>query len=167
MDAVASRLETELPGSAQVVAVCGKNVATRVRLQAQKAAGRWPGVGVEVRGFTSDMSSYMEAADCLITKAGPGTLSEATLRAMPTLISSFLPGQEYGNVRFCIERGFGEFASSPKAIAERVSAWLQNEQTLKNMSTAARAASTPHATRQIADDLLSLLDGRGIDGHAS
>ena len=73
------------------------------------------------------------------------------------MISSFLPGQEWGNVDFVLASGFGEFEPRPKAIARTVSGWLQQDSTrLEEMATAARAAATPHATEQIAAGLLSL-----------
>lgn len=39
----------------------------------------------------------MGAVDCIVTKAGPGTIAEATTRGLPVMLSAFLPGQE---VRF-------------------------------------------------------------------
>ena len=47
----------------------------------------------------------MQVADCLITKAGPGTIAEAAVRGLPTMLSSFLPGQEAGNVPFVVNHG--------------------------------------------------------------
>ena len=94
VEATATRLAQEYPGAAQVVALCGKNHKARARLETKAEARHWGAdVGVEVRGFATEMSEYMEAADSLITKAGPGTIAEAAIRGLPTLISSFLPGQ--------------------------------------------------------------------------
>jgi 1,2-diacylglycerol 3-beta-galactosyltransferase len=162
VDATASQLSSSLPaGQAQVVAICGKNQRLAATLDAKSAtsnAGAWEGVHVAVRGFTSQISQYMEVADCLVTKAGPGTIAEATTRGLPTMLSSFLPGQEAGNVPFVLQHGFGEFARRPKRIAERVTAWLQDEPKLQQMSDAAYAAAAPEATRRIAADLLRMLD---------
>ena len=110
------------------------------------------------------MSDYMEVADVLITKAGPGTIAEATTRGLPTMLSSFLPGQEAGNVPYVLEHGFGEFARRPQRIAERVAAWLQDERKLQQMSEAAYAAASPEATRHIAVDLLRMLDEKPTAG---
>ena len=158
VDATAAELAGLAP-SAQLVALCGRNAAARRRLEERQCAGRWPEVTVHVRGFTSEMSSYMEAADCLVTKAGPGTIAEAALRGLPTILSSFLPGQEFGNVAFVVERGFGQFARQPKAIGRTVSAWLRDDAKREELGNAARAAATPLATRQIATDLLCMMDG--------
>ena len=158
VDATAARLAAECPGEAQVVALCGRNGKVREQLEARAASGAWDGVDVAVRGFTSEISAYMECADALITKAGPGTIAEAATRALPTMLSSFLPGQEAGNVPYVLEKGFGEFAKRPKRIAERVSAWLNDDAKISEMRTNARAAATPQATRLIAMDLLRILD---------
>jgi len=154
VEATASRLAKECPDGAQVVAVCGKNAALQQKLEAKS----WGRVDVQVRGFVNKMSDYMEVADCLVTKAGPGTIAEAAIRGLPTMLSSFLPGQEAGNVPFVTQSGFGEFSSDPKVIARRVSSWVQDQEKLDTMSAAARAAATPQATQTIAEELCALLD---------
>ncbi len=138
----------------QVVAICGKNAAVKRQLEAKS----WRGVHVEVRGFCSGISDYMEAADCLVTKAGPGTIAEAAIRGLPTMLSSHLPGQEAGNVPFVVGKGFGRFSTKPKVIAQTVSEWLQDDDELAQLSAAALAAGQPEATNLIARDLVELLD---------
>jgi len=155
VEETAKTLSADCPGEGQVVAICGKNRVVRQRLEDAKA--HWEGVHVEVRGFTSQISEYMEMADCLVTKAGPGTIAEAAIRGLPTMLSSFLPGQEAGNVPFVVRSGFGEFSRQPKVIAERVSTWLQDDEQLARMSASARAVATPKATRQIAEDLVQMM----------
>jgi len=155
VEETAKTLSVDCPGEGQVVAICGKNRAVRQRLE--NAKKQWDDVHVEVRGFTSQISEYMEVADCVVTKAGPGTIAEAAIRGLPTMLSSFLPGQEAGNVPFVIRSGFGEFSKSPKVIAERVSTWLQDDELREAMSTSARAAATPEATRLIAADLCTMI----------
>ena len=51
-------------------------------------------VKVSVQGFVSNMEDFMAASDCIVTKAGPGTIAEAMCRGLPTMLSCFLPGQE-------------------------------------------------------------------------
>lgn len=156
----AERLAADCPDQTQVVALCGKNAQVRERLEARK--GDWSGVNVEVRGFTPAMSAYMEAADCIVTKAGPGTIAEAAIRGLPTMLSSFLPGQEFGNVAFVESHGFGAFSKQPTKIAQTVSSWLQDDRQLSRMQAAARSAATPEATKLIATDLLKLLDDQSV-----
>jgi hypothetical protein len=107
--------ETEREG-VSVIVVCGHNEKMKKELERELQAidlshkqrgketerGRETGRGREterekvkvyVKGFVSNMNDYMEASDCLITKAGPGTIAEAMVCGLPLVISSFLPGQ--------------------------------------------------------------------------
>jgi len=159
VEATADQLGKDQPGKAQVVALCGKNAKARQRLEAKRAAGSWPQVDVQVRGFTNQMSSYMDAADCLVTKAGPGTIAEAAIKGLPTMLSSFLPGQEFGNVGYVRDHGFGTFAKRPREIARMVSNWMLDDAKLAGMSSSARQSATPQATEFVTRDLLELMDG--------
>lgn len=47
-----------------------------------------------MQGFVSNMDEWMGAVDCIVTKAGPGTIAEAMIRGLPIMLSAFLPGQE-------------------------------------------------------------------------
>ena len=49
------------------------------------------------------MPEYMVAADVLVSKAGPGTIAEAASVGLPVMMTSFLPGQEAGNVDVVLE----------------------------------------------------------------
>jgi len=74
------------------------------------------------------------------------------------MLSSFLPGQEAGNVPFVTGNGFGQYSKDPKKIGKTVGAWIQEPQKLEEMSNAARACAAPEATYDIAKDLLKTLD---------
>jgi len=154
VEATATQLSRECPGDAQVIAVCGKNAKLRASLEAKD----YGDVSVLVRGFVKQMSDYMQCADVMITKAGPGTIAEATLRGLPTMLSSFLPGQEAGNVPFVTDNGFGQYSKRPKKIAKTVCSWIQHPEELDAMASAARACATPEATHEIAAELLELLE---------
>mmetsp|Transcript_116704 Transcript_116704/g.213786 ORF Transcript_116704/g.213786 Transcript_116704/m.213786 type:complete len:109 (-) Transcript_116704:107-433(-) len=99
------------------------------------------------------MDRWMGAADCIITKAGPGTISEACASGLPIMLSDFLPGQEAPNVRFVVQGGFGAFSRNPLKIAETVSGWLTNPSVLASMSRKSRKAGNPEASIKIAEDI--------------
>merc|ERR1712087_299011 len=87
-------------------------------------------------GFVTKMAEYMVAADVLVSKAGPGTISEAAALSLPVLLTSYLPGQEEGNVDFVVDNEFGSFVndSNPFGIAAEVVAWLRNEEKYQMLS---------------------------------
>eukprot|EP00522_Entomoneis_paludosa_P007234 CAMPEP_0172453274 /NCGR_PEP_ID=MMETSP1065-20121228/10670_1 /TAXON_ID=265537 /ORGANISM="Amphiprora paludosa, Strain CCMP125" /LENGTH=655 /DNA_ID=CAMNT_0013205453 /DNA_START=97 /DNA_END=2064 /DNA_ORIENTATION=+ len=102
-------------------------------------------------GFVTKMAEYMVAADVLVTKAGPGTISEAAALSLPVMLTSFLPGQEEGNVDYVIEGGFGAFVNDtdPIGIAEELCMWLTNDEKRTQLSVAAKAKGAPYAARDI------------------
>jgi 1,2-diacylglycerol 3-beta-galactosyltransferase len=51
-----------------------------------------------ILGFRNDVPELMRAADLLVTKAGPGTLAEASVAEVPVVVYDYVPGQERGNL---------------------------------------------------------------------
>ena len=103
-------------------------------------------------GFITNMADYMVAADVLVTKAGPGTIAEAASLSLPIMLTSFLPGQEEGNVDFVVKGQFGTFVSDadPQGISDTVAEWLLDEEVLKELSDNARKKGAPYAAVEIA-----------------
>jgi len=131
-----------------LVVVCGKNEKALAKLKATQ----WPdNVRAHIVGFVSNMDEWMAACDVIVTKAGPGTIAEATTRALPVMLSSFLPGQEKGNVDYVIDSGFGSYSPQPDVIAKTVTSWLKDPEELAKRSKLSAACSRPRATMQIAE----------------
>ncbi|KAL3938820.1 MAG: hypothetical protein SGBAC_006344 [Bacillariaceae sp.] len=106
-------------------------------------------------GFVTNMAEYMVAADILISKAGPGTISEAAAVSLPVLLTSYLPGQEEGNVDYVIDGKFGAYCddSDPSAIGEEIASWLMDPEKLQQMSDAAKSMGAPYAARDIVQQI--------------
>jgi 1,2-diacylglycerol 3-beta-galactosyltransferase len=99
----------------------------------------------------------MKASDILVTKAGPGTIAEAAICGLPCMLSSFLPGQEEGNVPYVEDAGFGSYSGNPDEIADTVSTWLASPTLLAQMKENALKAARPNATLDIARDVAAIL----------
>eukprot|EP00594_Rhizosolenia_setigera_P015422 CAMPEP_0178955668 /NCGR_PEP_ID=MMETSP0789-20121207/9748_1 /TAXON_ID=3005 /ORGANISM="Rhizosolenia setigera, Strain CCMP 1694" /LENGTH=446 /DNA_ID=CAMNT_0020637355 /DNA_START=289 /DNA_END=1629 /DNA_ORIENTATION=+ len=136
--------------SFQMVVVCGKNENAKETL-GSKTWGE--GINVEVLGFVNNMDEYMRASDAIVTKAGPGTIAEASICGLPCMLSSFLPGQEEGNVPFVEDSGFGKYSDNPSIIADTVNEWLKSPEMLQEMQSNALKAARPQATLDIAREL--------------
>jgi 1,2-diacylglycerol 3-beta-galactosyltransferase len=160
LDAIATALALRLSASGkaagQLVIICGRNR----ELQEQLAARSWP-IPVVINGFVSNMSDWMAACDCIITKAGPGTIAEAMTRGLPLVLSSYISGQEEGNVPYVLNNGIGVYLEHPAKIAETIGKWFGAERDkLNEMSERARRLARPQATFQIAEDIAGFLDER-------
>lgn len=143
------------PPAAQLVVICGRNL----ELQRELSSYNWP-VPAVIHGFVENIWDWMAACDCIITKAGPGTIAEACALGLPILLSGYIPGQESGNVPYVLKHGVGVYVTEPWQIAEVISGWFGPQQTiLEQIATNARKVGHPRATFQIVEEIAKLLDG--------
>ncbi len=142
--------EAQLPLS--LVVVCGRNERLRERLEARS----WP-IPTFVYGFVHEMPTFMRAADVLITKAGPSTISEALNAALPMILYDRLPGQEDGNVPYVTESGAGIWAPRVAQIISALRYWQTNRAAYATAQAACRTLARPTAAREIARTLAEYL----------
>ncbi len=148
----ARAIATSVPG-AQLIIVAGRNTDLKQKLEAT----RWE-VPARIYGFVNNMPELMGASDVLVTKAGPGTLSEAFIAKLPVIISSFIPGQEEGNVHYVLRNQAGTYAPTPGKIAHLIREWLQPENdALRQMAMNAARLARPQAALTIAQRLHRLV----------
>jgi len=133
--------------------ICGRNEALQARLD----GANWP-MPTRIAGYVDDMPVWMAAASVLVTKAGPGTIAEALACGLPMVLSSFVPGQEFDNVRCVEENGVGVYRSDPQQIATVVNNWLEPANpVLATMRARALALARPTAALEIARALSQLI----------
>ncbi|XP_042493446.1 monogalactosyldiacylglycerol synthase 2, chloroplastic-like [Macadamia integrifolia] len=141
----------------QIVIICGRNKSLASTLESIE----WK-VPVKIRGFETQMEKWMGACDCIITKAGPGTIAEALIRGLPIILNDFIPGQEVGNIPYVVENGAGVFSRSPKETANLVAEWFSSKtEELKKMSDNALKLALPDAVFNIVRDINDLARSRG------
>ena len=130
---------------ATLVVITGRNQRLKARLENQY----WP-IETKIYGFVREMPDFIRAADILVTKAGPGTISEALNAGLPLVLYSRLPGQEEGNVSYVINEGAGVWAPEPEQIVAAVRTWLEKPKTREAAAANASRLANPRAARQIA-----------------
>lgn len=94
IDKIASQLTNQLKKlnfNSQLIVICGHN--KKVSESLLKKLKPDEHLKICVKGFVDNIDEFMTASDCLITKAGPGTIAESMIRGLPMVISSYLPGQ--------------------------------------------------------------------------
>ncbi|EOA30514.1 hypothetical protein CARUB_v10013637mg [Capsella rubella] len=133
----------------QLIVICGRNKV----LASTLASHEWK-IPFKVRGFETQMEKWMGACDCIITKAGPGTIAEALICGLPIILNDYIPGQEKGNVPYVVDNGAGVFTRSPKETARIVADWFSsNKDELKSMSENALKLAQPEAVFDIVKDI--------------
>lgn len=128
-----------------LVVVTGRNKKLKNRLD--KYHWKIPAI---IEGFVTEMPDYMRAADVLVTKAGPGTISEAFIAGLPMILYARLPGQEDGNVDYVVENGAGIWAPRPEEVVRALRSWLKNPQQRQQAHEACLRLARPQASREIA-----------------
>jgi 1,2-diacylglycerol 3-beta-galactosyltransferase len=133
---------------ATLVIVTGRNQNLKARLE--ERIWPWP---TFIYGFVREMPDFMRAADILVTKAGPGTISEALNANLPMVLYSRLPGQEDGNVSYVVSEGAGLWAPRPEKITNALQVWLDDPIQRAQAAEACRHLARPKAAQEIAQIL--------------
>jgi len=132
-------------GDFALAVICGRNRRLKQDLEAQD----WP-ILTRLYGFERRIPQMMQAADLLVTKAGPGTIAEAINAGLPMVLYSRLPGQEDGNVTYVVDEGVGTWAPGADRAAASVHRWLQDPRMLQQAAAACRRIARPSAAKEIA-----------------
>ncbi len=146
--------------NAQLAIVTGRNKQLFAELQRNKGQFRMP---THIFGFVNNMPDLMRAADVIVTKAGPGTLSEAMACELPIILTGAVPGQEEGNVDFVLENEMGVLATTPQRIVTALHSLLDPDNPqLARMRENVRRLSKPRASFDIARLILSHVPAEGV-----
>jgi 1,2-diacylglycerol 3-beta-galactosyltransferase len=145
-------LDKRFKGDGQIVVICGRNKKLVSKLNRKKYTSN-----VVVLGFVSNMHEWMAASDCIITKAGPGTIAESLACGLPIMLNNFIPCQEAGNIPWVIDNGVGDYSNEPEEVANTVLNWIRDKEGLRKMRRKALALGRPGATYEIVDDLVELI----------
>mmetsp|Transcript_9268 Transcript_9268/g.42056 ORF Transcript_9268/g.42056 Transcript_9268/m.42056 type:complete len:258 (+) Transcript_9268:939-1712(+) len=153
LEEIAKALAQMLQPSHQIIVICGRNK----KLADALSSRAWP-LRVIVKGFVNNMSEYMTACDCIITKAGPGTIAEALICGRPILLNGYIPCQEEGNVSYVLDNGVGAYSEDPSEIANVVARWFDTASLdLQTMSAKAKLLGRPQATFDIVRELTEMV----------
>lgn len=130
----------------QLIIVNGNNKTTRAKIGEMNLHKR-----VLNLGFVSNVDVLMDASDCIITKPGGLTTSEALAKRMPMIIVNPIPGQEYRNTEFLLNNGAAMATSDTVSLEEAMFQFMNNPTRLKNMREATEVIRRPNSTKDLCD----------------
>jgi 1,2-diacylglycerol 3-beta-galactosyltransferase len=136
-----------------MILVAGRNERLKQRL----VATNWT-CPVKIYGYTTKMPDFMRASDFLITKAGPGTISEAFIAGLPMILYSYMPGQEDGNIDYVVNEGAGVWAPRPELVVTALSHWLEHPEEISSAVHACQRLAKPEAAHRIAKTIARTID---------
>ncbi|HXK10889.1 MAG TPA: galactosyldiacylglycerol synthase [Vicinamibacteria bacterium] len=143
----------------KVVAVCGENPGLLERLAGLEAGAD----GRLVRlGFTDRVPEILAASDVLVTKPGPGSLSEAFHQRVPVVVTRNIHTipQERFNTDFVRDRGFGLVVSRWREIPAAVVYLARDPEARAAMREQLAALPPNRAVYEVVDLVASLLPAR-------
>lgn len=116
------------------------------------------GVPADISPFFSDMADRLARAQLVISRSGASTVSEVAAIGRPALLVPYpyaLDHDQAANAAALAAAGGAEVhpqaTLSPEHIAELLSGWMAEPETLSAMAAAAKATGRPDAARLLAD----------------
>nr|QGT51146.1 UDP-glucuronosyltransferase [uncultured Firmicutes bacterium] len=139
------------PMDFQIVSVCGNNEKLKRKidkLELKKTIYNY--------GFKDNVDLFMDAADCIITKPGGLTTSEALAKGLPIIMTNPIPGQEDRNVEFLLNNGAAFRISSTYTIDEVIYQLFTNQMRRRLLRATVKALGKPNSTRDFAKLLFEI-----------
>lgn len=138
----------------EVIAICGRNRGVERKLRRLQA--RCGPARLVVKGLVNNMADWLRCADVVVTRAGPGTLAEATCAGAALLVTSHLPGQEEGNAEMVVAAGAARPAPTPRALVREIEQLHEHPVELRTMRKASARLGRPGAAGDAATLLAAL-----------
>ncbi len=137
-----------------MLCVCGNNRKLFSRLSAYQ--DRLP---IRVFGFVDNVDVMMEASDCIVTKPGGLTVTEALCKKLPMILVDPLPGQEERNTEFLLNNGVAMSVTKSFPIGEAVFYMFNNKNRLLSLKEALQTVSKPSSTADLCSFIMNLKNG--------
>ncbi len=130
----------------QLLCICGRNEKLFQQLSQMVTGGQ-----LSVQGFVDNVDVYMDAADCIVTKPGGLTVTEALCKQLPMILVNPIPGQEERNAEFLLNNGAALQVTESFSIGEAVYYLFAQAGRLSVMEQSLALLAKPHAAEQICD----------------
>ena len=79
------------------------------------------------------MPELMNIADCVITKGGPAMVMQALSIGKPLIISTYVRGQEFGNMMYVVQNKAGWYLPDARAIVKKTKEIFSDDTELKKI----------------------------------
>ncbi len=141
----------KLPFDFQIVTICGNNKKLKEqidRLDLKKDIYNY--------GYVDNVDVFMDAVDCVVTKPGGLTTSEALAKGLPIIMNNPVPGQEDRNVEFLLNAGAALKISETFSLSDAIYQLFLNEERLSILDQAVRFLGKPNSTRDLVEFVMKL-----------
>ncbi len=131
-----------------LLVVCGKNETLYQELAQRSLSAA---ATLKPFGYIDNVDELMAVSDCVITKSGGLTVSEALASYLPLIVIDPIPGQERKNCEVIVRGGAGVEAKGSQEVRMTVQDFMQHPEKLQKMREKAKELARPGAAREIAE----------------
>ncbi len=135
----------------QIIVVCGNNKKLKRRLDKLQFNHN-----VYSLGFVDNVDVLMDSCDCIITKPGGLSTSEALAKELPIIMLDPIPGQEDRNKEFMLNNGIALNISSSFGVEEAIYQLKNFDYRISGLKENMKHIKKPHSTRDLCEFLMSL-----------
>ncbi len=133
----------------QVIVVCGSNKKMYKKVKELKTGKRF-----DVYGYVDNVDVMMDAADCIITKPGGITTSEAMAKGLPMIMVNPIPGHEMRNAEFMLNNGLALYATKSFPLDEAVFSLLQHPERIIFLRSTIEIYTRQNSAQHLCDFLI-------------
>ena len=138
----------------QLVVICGHNKKLKDRLQAEFAAYK----EITILGFVDNVHEWMRRAECIVTKAGGLTLTEAIASRLPVFVYKPNGGQEKENALYLSRFGVALIAYKMEDFYIHIQQFIQHPTKSRDMRARMGALQRNQAAAHIVNDMMMILE---------
>ena len=144
-----------LPAGARMTIVTGRHEA-RLKPVIKELLEAFPGIPVELIGWTREVPRLLMEHDVVISKAGGATVHECFAAGVPVMVNFIIPGQEEGNADLLERLGCGCRSLVPGETGPLLAA-MQADGRLASMRRAMAGHRRPDGALLIARKILQAI----------
>lgn len=141
-------LDTDL----QILCVCGRNEKAKREIDEMTFEKK-----VIAFGYTDEIPLLMDASDCIVSKPGGLTTSEALAKRLPMIICNPIPGQEDRNAEFLLNAGVAVKMSRHASLADVVYQLFLHPERVALIKENIDLIRRPNATEDLLDAVFALV----------
>ncbi len=134
----------------QIVLACGKNEYLLDKMNEHFKQNS----GVKVYGFIENIPELLRISECIITKPGGITLSEAIAAGVPAFLYHPVPGQEKDNAEYLKNKGAAVIFNDFHDFVENIMPLLKEEKSLLKMKANIGLLHKSKSGERIVKDIL-------------
>jgi processive 1,2-diacylglycerol beta-glucosyltransferase len=150
----------EIDQDFHIYVVCGNNAEAKEEVCALEGIMKH---SMTVVGFVNNISTVMDASDCIVTKPGGLTTSESLAKGLPMVIVNPIPGQEQRNTEFLVSQGAAVWASKSFPIEECLYGLLSSDARLGAMVQCVEELAKPNSSKDVCSFVIDLMYTPSID----